>query len=177
MNIPDTTAVPAASPTSAIAAALTAAHWWVAFEQWLLHLARSPATQLELTQRAVDMNRHLARFVQQTGKPGRLPCIVPLPQDHRFEHPGWQTWPFDVISQSYLLTQNWWQHATTGVRGVSPDDERLVAATVRKWLDIAAPDRFAWAHTPARREGGGDHSMLGGHRNRDAAGTPARVHP
>jgi polyhydroxyalkanoate synthase subunit PhaC len=176
MNIPDTTAVPAAAPKSMIASDLTAAHWWLAFEQWLFHLSRSPATQLELARRAVDMNRHLTRFVQQSGRPGRSPCIAAPPKDHRFEHPGWQTWPFDVISQSYLLTQNWWQHATTGIRGVSRDHERVVATTVRDWLDIVAPDRFAWVDVPARQTGAADHHLLGGHRNRDAAGAPGRVH-
>lgn len=177
MNIPDTTAVPAASSTSPIAVALTATHWWIAFETWLFHLAQNPVTQLELAQRAVDMNRHLTRFVQQTGRSDRAPCIVALPQDRRFEHPGWQTWPFDVISQSYLLTQNWWQHATTGIRGVSSNDERTVTTTVRQWLELAAPNQFAWNDAPARRAVVDDHSLLGGHRNRHAAGVPGRAHP
>jgi polyhydroxyalkanoate synthase len=176
MNIPDTTAVPAASSKSVIAGDLTAANWWLAFEQWLFHLAQSPGTRLELAQRAVDMTRHLTRFVQQTGHPDRPDCIVPLPLDHRFAHPGWQTWPLDVISQSYLLTQNWWQHATTGIHGVSREHERIVTTTVREWLDIVAPDRFAWVDVPARNADTADHHLLGGHRNRDAAGAPGRVH-
>jgi len=180
MNVPDTTAVPAATSKSVIAADLAAAHWWLAFEQWLFHLAQSPATGLEPAQRAVDMGRHLPRFAQQTGQPAgqpdRQPCIVSLPQDHRFTHPGWQTWPFDVIGQSYLLTQNWWQNATTGLRGVSYNHERAATTTVREWLDIVAPDRLAWIDVPGRNTGGADHHLLGGHRNRDAAGAPGRVH-
>lgn len=176
MNIPDTTAVPVAASRSPIATGLVSANGWLAFEQWLFHLARSPATRLELTQRALDMGRHLARFAQQTGQPDRPPCITMLPQDHRFAHPGWQTWPFDVISQSYLLTQNWWQHATTGIHGVSREHERLVTTTVREWLDIVAPDRFSWVDVPARGADGADPHRLGGHRNRDAAGARGRVH-
>ena len=37
------------------------------------------------------------------------PCVRPQPGDRRFEHPSWQRWPFDVLTQAFLLGEQWWQ--------------------------------------------------------------------
>jgi len=48
-------------------------------------------------------------------------CIEPLAHDSRFEADEWQQWPFNLIHQSFLLSQQWWHNATTGcARRVAP---------------------------------------------------------
>ena len=49
----------------------------------------------------------------------RIAAIAPLPQDRRFDDPAWRRPPFDLIAQSFLLQQQWWHAATTGVQSGS----------------------------------------------------------
>ena len=65
--------------------------------------------------------------------------VEPSPGDRRFADPAWSTWPFNLWEQSFLLTQEWWQAATTGVGGVSRHDEAVVSFVARQLLDILAP--------------------------------------
>jgi len=75
------------------------------------------------------------------------PCIEPPVHDTRFAHPSWQHWPFNALSQGFLLTQQWWQDACLGVRGVSPHHEAVVNFTVRQVLDMFSPANF-WLSNP-----------------------------
>jgi hypothetical protein len=67
------------------------------------------------------------------------PCIKPLPGDHRFDHPGWERFPYNVVYQGFLLNQQWWHNATTGIRGVSKHGEAAVWFTAKQILDMTAP--------------------------------------
>jgi len=148
----DTSALTNPVARSTVPADLASAGWWSAFEQWLVQLGRSPAKPGERILRSIDMGRRLTRFVQKAGQPSNARRIEPLPTDHRFEQPGWQLWPFDAISQSYLLTQNWGQHATTGHHDVLEASEPSVAPAAREWLDIIGPDRLGWITLPIRSD-------------------------
>ena len=77
--------------------------------------------------------------------PGQGPwsLIKPQPQDRRFEKPEWKNPPFNLLAQAFLLTEQWWREATTGVRGVSPQNEAIVEFSVRQLLDMFAPSNFA----------------------------------
>jgi polyhydroxyalkanoate synthase subunit PhaC len=66
-------------------------------------------------------------------------AIEPLPQDHRFDAPQWQRWPYNLMWQAFLLDQQWWHNATTGVRGVTPAHERMCAFAARQLLDLLSP--------------------------------------
>lgn len=114
-----------------------------AFADWVLHLASSPGKQLHLAAKA---QRKLLRLADSSlTRPEderRVSAITPLPQDHRFDDPLWSEWPFNLVSQSFLMHQQWWHAATTGVMGVSRHHEAVVEFTTRQFLDLLAPTNF-----------------------------------
>ena len=116
-----------------------------AYFDWIIHLSLSPGKQLQLWHKGVRKSArlaaHLARCATQGGV-GEAPCIAPLPQDKRFNGPDWQHWPFNLIYQTFLLQQQWWYNAATGVRGVSAHHERVLEFTFRQILDIFSPSNF-----------------------------------
>jgi polyhydroxyalkanoate synthase subunit PhaC len=114
-----------------------------AWFDWAVHLATAPGKRIQLLQKAVKKNVRLAVYSQAQVLPGEHPrCIEPLPQDRRFNGEAWQRWPYNLIYQNFLLQQQWWHNATTGVRGVSKQHERMVEFTARQILDMFAPSNF-----------------------------------
>jgi polyhydroxyalkanoate synthase len=115
-----------------------------AFFDWLTHLAVSPGKQLQLWHKGVRKGIRLATHLARCTVEGRHepPCISPLPQDNRFSAPAWQQWPFNVIYQTFLLQQQWWHNAATGVRGVTVQHERVLEFTIRQMLDVYSPSNF-----------------------------------
>ncbi|MGE3144374.1 MAG: PHA/PHB synthase family protein [Pseudorhodoplanes sp.] len=114
-----------------------------AYLDWAVHLAASPAKQWELAQKAT---RKLSRFAQFLARcaagESDAACIEPLPQDKRFAHPAWRAWPYNALHQAFLLNQQWWHNATTGLRGVSPQHEQMVEFGSRQFLDMLSPSNF-----------------------------------
>jgi polyhydroxyalkanoate synthase len=110
-----------------------------AYADWFVHLAMSPGKLLDLLSTA---QRPSLRLVLQAAHADESPCIAPLPQDHRFDAAGWQRWPFNLIYQAFLLDQQWWHAATTGVEGVSSHHEQLATFFTRQWLDVWSPSNY-----------------------------------
>ncbi len=115
----------------------------LAYTDWLMHLAVAPGKWLELAEKAVDKDWRWLQFAIQ-GWMGHAttPCIEPLPQDYRFRSDAWQGWPYKVIYQGFLLNQQWWHHATTGIDGVSRHHEQVVSFVTRQLLDTISPVNF-----------------------------------
>jgi len=114
----------------------------MAFEDWFMHLSRNPAQQAELVQGLLQALMEFPGRLQQPPRPAGTLGLDPSLPDRRFTHPGWQAWPFNLWSQSFLLTEAWWRSATTGIRGVSPHHENVVSFTVRQLLDTLSPANF-----------------------------------
>ncbi len=117
----------------------------LAYLDWLAHLAGLPGRQAELAVGAWRDVMGLAADVAWTG-PADARGREPRPEDPRFAAPGWRRWPFSVFSQAFLLTERWWQEATSGVPGVSHHHERIVSFATRQLLDAVSPANFPWTN-------------------------------
>ena len=122
----------------------------LAFIDWFSHLAASPGQQGELAMLAARQASRLIDYMQQAmvATPGcpTQQCVEPPAQDRRFQDPAWRSWPFNLWHQSFLLTQEWWEAATTGVAGVSQHHENVVSFTARQLLDMFSPGNYLWSN-------------------------------
>jgi polyhydroxyalkanoate synthase len=115
----------------------------LAYLDWLVHLSVLPSKQAELSQKAIRKALRLSLYSSKCAVNHAMqPCIEPLPQDKRFIGETWQSWPYNIIYQSFLLTQQWWHNATTDVHGVSPHHEDAVSFVARQLLDVFSPSNF-----------------------------------
>jgi len=112
-----------------------------AYADWAAHLSYSPGKQLQLAEKAMRKWLRLVVYANRNAltQERREPCIEPLPQDRRFLDASWRKPPYDLIYQSFLLAQQWWHNATTGVHGVNAQNEKIVAFGTRQWLDLFSP--------------------------------------
>ena len=111
--------------------------------QWGMGLALAPGKRAQLMDKAIRKNAKFMNYLVQCASRGETgPCIEPLPQDRRFNHPGWKTPPFNFMSQYFLLTQQWWHNATTGIKGLTPAEQHAIEFTARQILDMYAPSNF-----------------------------------
>ncbi|HEY7430374.1 MAG TPA: poly-beta-hydroxybutyrate polymerase N-terminal domain-containing protein, partial [Streptosporangiaceae bacterium] len=117
----------------------------LAWFDWLAHLAMTPGRQAELVAQAWRSAIALPGDALPGGGPVAA-AYEPRPQDPRFTAPGWQRWPFNVMSQAFLSAEQWWQEATTGLPGVSRHHERVVSFGARQLLDIVSPSNFPWSN-------------------------------
>ena len=114
-----------------------------AYTDWAGHLLMSPDKQAELTRSAAAASASFLSYCLSAGRGIGCPlCIEPLPQDKRFSGEEWRRWPFNLLSQGFLLTQQWWHEAATGVPGVAKHHEDMVAFLARQALDAVSPKNF-----------------------------------
>ncbi len=140
-----------------------------AYMDWAIHLASQPGKRLQLIDKAVRKTTRLAQYASQCAIKGNAgeKCIEPLPQDRRFVGEDWQRWPYNVMYQAFLLNQQWWHNATTGMRGVSKQHERMTEFMSRQILDMVSPSNFLLTNPEVMRrtlEKGGKN-LADGFRN------------
>ena len=115
----------------------------LAWIDWGMHLAQSPGKWGQLMEKAVNKDlrwlTYASRMALGLAAP---PIIAPLPQDRRFRSPAWQQWPYNLLQQAFLLNQQWWHNATTGIDGVSAHHEHVVGFVARQLLDLFSPVNF-----------------------------------
>lgn len=144
-------------------AALAAAYF-----DWATHLAFSPGKQLQLARKAAEKSVRLWNYAVRCGLDSSAPCCIePLPQDRRFRNEAWRAWPFNLVSQGFLLTQQWWHNATTGVRGVTEQHERVLEFASRQLLDVFSPSNFVFTNPEVleRTQSTGGVNLQQGWRN------------
>ncbi|MBZ0217443.1 MAG: alpha/beta fold hydrolase, partial [Fimbriimonadaceae bacterium] len=127
-----------------LTAGLSPAALLEAYFDWLIHIAGAPGKRLELAEKAVTKAQHYAKYAMTCAHKtdGDDLCIEPLAQDDRFSHKAWQQWPFNMIYQGFLLQQQWWHNAVTGVSGVTGQHERELQFATRQILDVYSPSNF-----------------------------------
>jgi polyhydroxyalkanoate synthase len=130
-----------------------------AYMDWAAHIAFAPGKQAQLAEKAFKKWMRLQNYASRRifRRDGVEPCIVPLPQDRRFTGEAWQNPPFDYIYQAFLLQQQWWHNAMTGVRGVTKQNENMVSFATRQFLDVFSPSNSLFTNPEimehTRREG------------------------
>src|SRR6516165_7858936 len=89
-----------------LTAGLSPSALFQAYADWAQHFLFSPDKQLELAEEAV---RNWIRFLEYWPKaltdPKCEACIELAPNDKRFAGEAWRRWPFNAMSQGFLLTQ------------------------------------------------------------------------
>ena len=166
---------------SPLARGVSTASLRMAFNDWATHLSHNPGEQVELAEKAWQGFQQLVAYVPRSVQSQCLPCVTPMVHDRRFTNEHWKAWPFNLFSQSFLLTQQWWEDATTHVRGVSGHHEEVVSFTVRQMLDMVSPANFVFSNPEvlARAVETGGLSLWNGLQNltadahRISTGTPA----
>jgi polyhydroxyalkanoate synthase len=132
---------------------------------WLSHLAMSPGKQVALAELALRNAARLALYAGQSVlDPDAPPPAAPARGDRRFADAGWRTWPYNLLAQSFLLAQDWWQEATTGIEGVERLAEARMAFMARQRLDALSPSNLPWTNPEIARatlESGGLNLLQG----------------
>ena len=119
---------------------LSPASLGLARHDWLGHLVFSPDKLLFLHKSFLKKSVQLGWYGVQAAKGKEVePLVLPTPGDQRFKSDSWQHWPFNAMYQGFLLYEDWWEEATSNVRGVSPHHLDVVSFTARQWLDVFSP--------------------------------------
>ncbi|WP_208347967.1 PHA/PHB synthase family protein [Pseudaestuariivita rosea] len=105
---------------------------------WWMHLAGSPAKQADLTSLALQNAATMMMDLMTPALRHQNEDIT----DKRFRDVEWQTYPFSLYSKWFLMQQDWWQAATTGLHGVEPEHERIVSFAARQVLDTLSPSNY-----------------------------------
>jgi polyhydroxyalkanoate synthase len=119
-----------------------------AWFDWATHITAAPGKRMQLVEKAADKLRRQTRFALHYAgaSDNPEPCIAPLPQDNRFNGDAWQTKPYNIIYQSFLLQQQWWHNVVTGVPGVTAQHEQELQFLTRQLLDMVSPSNFLWTN-------------------------------
>ncbi len=111
---------------------------WMAFLDWGLHVANAPFRQFDLAQSALVQSRRVLDAMKGEK------VVAPPPTDYRFRDPAWQRPPFNAISQTFLLTEEWFAKVALGPAGIDRANQRLVSFGTRQLLDMFSPSNVPW---------------------------------
>lgn len=117
---------------------------YLAALDWALHLGLSPGRQLALAEQWGSSCFQFLSYAMQSVQGVKADhCVEPEETDRRFKSPEWESWPFNLMYQGFLLQQHFMDHATSSIDGVSKQNERIVNFCARQALDMVSPSNFA----------------------------------
>ncbi len=98
------------------------------------------------------------------GQPAQ-PVVTPSAEDRRFKDAAWDdSYVFDYLKQSYLLTARWIQETVKQVEGLDDKTAKKVDFYTRQFVDAMAPSNFAATNPEVVRatlESGGENLVKG----------------
>ena len=149
-----------------LSSSLSIASGLLAGSDWAMHLAVSPGKQLELLQLAWMQAAQLTQYGMASASAGgsigadatRLTAAAPI-VDRRFSAPEWQQWPFNLLHQSFLQTEQWWAAATQDIWGVEKHHEQEVAFAARQLLDMCSPGNQLLSNPEVLRQTIAEHGQ------------------
>jgi len=121
-----------------VSGGLSAVGQGLAFLDWALHLANAPYRRTALARSALQQWGRLAAVAS-----GGV-AIAPAASDHRFGDPAWGRPPFSVLSQAFLLAEEWWAQAAEAPAGISRENQRVVSFGMRQLVDMCSPSNVPW---------------------------------
>jgi polyhydroxyalkanoate synthase len=138
----------------------------LAYLDWASHLIAAPQRQAEVAQDVLTGAGQLFGAALHSFSSDQKPwsLIKPQPQDRRFARPEWENPFFNLLAQAFLLREQWWHKAATGVRGVAPANEAIVEFSGRQVLDMLAPSNFAASNPEVLQkafQSGGENFVFG----------------
>jgi len=126
---------------------LSPASFGIAMFDWLAHLSIAPAKQFDLANKAWrKVLKLMIASHQYAHQVNCNLCIETRPNDKRFDSELWNNFPFNFYAQTFLAHEQWWEEATSTVRGVSKHHRQVVNFTIRQMLDLISPTNFLWTN-------------------------------
>ena len=121
---------------------LSPIEYFLAWIDWVSHLAISPGTRTLMIKELADRINHTACYSVQSiwNKEVQGPAHQ---VERRMSGEAWQKWPFKVFAQGHQSLKEWWQDAAMSVEGVRPEHKIQVHALFDQVLDVLSP-----ANTP-----------------------------
>ena len=108
-----------------------------ALVDWAGHLALSPGKLLSLAETAALNTAELAAM---SGRALRKDAeALPMITDRRMRSDAWQSWPYNLLAQAHRMAKEFAAEATTGIEGVSKENEQLVSFMARQIAEVVSP--------------------------------------
>ncbi len=167
--------------TARMTGGLSPAALGAAFSDWLIHLAAAPGKRLELASLGARNAQRIAEYMTRAALGWyAAPLAEPSAGDSRFLAEPWQTEPYRLWQQLFLLTEQWWSLATHDMPGTTHHHEDVVSFSARQLLDTVAPTNFPLTNPEVAQRAAATFgmSLLAGWRNaledagRQASGQP-----
>lgn len=131
----------------------------LAYADWAAHAFNAPFQMAALGRTALQQWQRLGQIAMGSTLP-----VAASPGDRRFAHAAWQQRPFDLLTQSVLLGEEWWESAARFPGGVGLKNQRIAAFSVRQWLNVMSPSNVPWLNPEvieATRASGGQNLIAG----------------
>ena len=122
---------------------LSPASMTLAYMDWLIHTSHSPGKINEMLENYLRKYSAFSLWAARASFDSDAPPFIrSLPGDRRFNDPAWKRFPYNVMAQGFLLQEQWWHYATTGIPGVAKHHENVVSFAARQCLDLFSPTNY-----------------------------------